>query len=1604
MKRPRPPRRRVLLMLASCTAAVSLFSAPAAALATDPVPVPNPGPSATPSPGPSYSPPPGPEEPAAPVPEAQARGLAETGRTLAKAEGTDFYSSFESGDPQPTWTNTTETGKDGKKKAANVTGTPSGGIPGSIAGEITEIAASGENTAGGEVKENLGDGDTNTKWLVFTGTAWARYKLASPVAVVHYALTSANDAPERDPRNWELQGSQDAQSWTTLDARTGEVFTARSQRKEYRFQNTTAYTYYRLNITRNNGASLIQLAELELSDGDTSPKPPADMRTQVGTGPSGGFDSKPRAGFSGLKALRYGGSTTAESGGYSYNKVFDVDIPVAASTQLSYVVFPEFTAADLRYPSTYVSVDLAFDDGSYLSELGARDQHGAVLSPRGQGESKTLYADQWNYKQAEIGALARGRTIKRILVAYDSPASLAGFGGWVDDIKIVTARKRMPYEARAPHRVQVKPSEYVVTTRGTHSTGGFSRGNNFPATAVPHGFNFWTPMTNAGSTGWLYEYHRANNAANLPQIQAFAASHEPSPWMGDRQTFQVMPSAAEGTPDASRTARALPFRHENEVARPYYYGVTFENGLKSEMAPADHAAMLRFTFPGPQAKLIFDNVGNNGGLTLDAANGVVTGYSDVRSGLSTGATRMFYYAVFDKPVTGGSKLTGQGRDNVLGYLAFDPGADKAVTMRIASSLISVDQAKRNLQLEIAASDTFEAVRDRAQGAWDAKLGVIEVEGASEDQRVTLYSNLYRLFLYPNSGFENAGTAAAPVYKHAVQSSTTTPPSTPTQTGAPVADGKVYVNNGFWDTYRTTWPAYALLTPGDAAEMADGFVRQYKDGGWISRWSSPGYADLMVGTSSDVAFADAYLKGVTGFDAKAGYEAAVKNATVSPPARNVGRKGLSTSAFLGYTPIQSTGEALSWALDGYINDFGIANMGKALAEGSTGPERKRYLEEYEYFLNRAQNYVNTFDPAVGFFQGRNADGTWRNKPKTYDPRVWGFDYTETSGWNMAFHVPQDGRGLANLYGGADKLAGKLDEFFATQETAMYPGSYGGVIHEMREARDVRMGQYGHSNQPSHHIIYMYDYAGQPWKTQSKVREALSRLYVGSEIGQGYPGDEDNGEMSAWQVFGALGFYPLQMGSPYYAVGSPLFTKATVHLENGKTLVIKAPRNSSRNVYVQGLEVNGESYDKTYLPHDLLARGGELTFRMGPAPSRWGTGKDAAPPSITQGDQAPAPLRDVTGKDAGTATASGDAGVTALFDNDSGTQVSLPGGRPWIQYHFTGAGEQPVRFYTLTSGSGAAAEDPAAWTLEGSSDGSNWTTLDERSGETFQWRLQTRPFKIAKPGAYAYYRISVTGNGGGASTSLAEVELLNPGPAGTSPLATEADGVLASAGDTVPMRVTVSNHAQDPAAGRITATGPQGWTVQPASATFGPIAAGGSTTVTFQATVPQGTAPGSYPIQLAVTSDHGSVTDKGMVTVLGDTVDFTPGTDAEAPWLLDAGASQLDGTVYDGRARFTDGDSHATYRFQLPPGVTGGSLVLDIGNQFLVQTSTDGQSWRTILEEPNNVRDLSNRGKHTFDLNDLRGTSGTLYMRIGDSQPQDGWGSWLARVTLTTQKAG
>ncbi|SFQ54728.1 alpha-1,2-mannosidase, putative [Amycolatopsis arida] len=1060
-------------------------------------------------------------------------------------------------------------------------------------------------------------------------------------------------------------------------------------------------------------------------DGDPAPGTGTRLRVHVDRGPTRTPAAKPGVGWTGRRALHY----RTSAAGQARTGLFTVALPVTEHTELSYVVLPELDA-ELTYRATYVALDVEFDDGTTLAELGAVDQYGFPLTARGQGEAKALYADQWNLVRCRLGAVAAGRTARAIVLTTDAPAGTGELAGWLDDIRIAERPAPRPRAA----------VDHVRTTRGTHSSRQFSRGNTIPATAVPNGFNFWTPITDARALDWLYSYHQHNTEENLPALQAIALSHQPSPWMGDRHTFQVMPGTGQVEHDPRR--RALAFRHEDEIDRPYHYGVRFTGGVTADLAPTDHGAILRFTFPGDGGHVLFDNVRNRGGLRVDPATGTVTGHTWVRSRLSTGARRMFVYATVDRPARAGGRMHRPCWRTVTGYLAF---AAPEVTMRVATSLISLAQARRNLELELPPALSFDQVRDQARARWQDLLGRVELEGATEEQLTTFYSGLYRLFLYPNSGHENSGTAAAPEHRHASPVVRRWWPSTRTRTGAKVLPGRISVNHGFWDTYRTVWPAYALLAPDRCGELVDGFVQQYREGGWIARWSSPGYADLMTGTSSDVAFADAFGKGVRDVDVQAGYDAALRNATVTPPNRHVGRKGLAESIFLGHTPT-TTKEGLSWAVEGCVNDFGLAEWSRALFEAAEpdDPRRAEYRDNAEYFRHRARHYVHHFDRRIGFFQGRDAHGRWRHAPETYDPRHWGPDYTETNGWNTAFAAPHDPAGLAALHGGRAALVAKLDEFFRVPERGGPPGDYAAVIHEVSEARDVRMGQYGHSNQPSHHIPYLYAAAGEPARTQAVVREVLSRLYLGGEIGQGYPGDEDNGEMSAWYVLSALGLYPLRVGSPEYVVGSPLFTRATVHLPGENELVISAPNNGPRNIYVQGLRVNGTPHTSVTLPHSAIASGGLLEFDMGPEPSAWGTGDRDEPVAV------PAPLVDLVT----TVRCSDGTDPVPLVDDTTRTEVRFGTATPVVEFTVTESGP-PLRMYTLTSGSRAG--DPSSWVLEGSADGTEWTVLDERLDQVFRWRRQTRAFGVPEPAAFRHYRLRVT-----ACTRprprLAQVELL------------------------------------------------------------------------------------------------------------------------------------------------------------------------------------------------------------------------------------------------------
>lgn len=1067
-------------------------------------------------------------------------------------------------------------------------------------------------------------------------------------------------------------------------------------------------------------------------------------------GPVGAPTSKDAAGFLAPSAVRFTGAVgeraeaplPAPAGGET-----PAGRRIAPGDVLRWFVHPQLDAAQ-TWGATWVAVDLLLDDGSRLSDHAPRDQYGTLATAPGIGEARILHPDQWNDVQVDLTAVA-GRTVTEVLLVLDAPADpdadlldevedsppeAPEVTGWVDG----------PYLAPRPADPPLSdPVAWVDTRRGTNASGAFSRGNTLPLTAMPNGFALFTPATDARTRRWLYEYHRANGPDNRPRLQALALSHQPSPWMGDRHQFLMMPLLGPA-PRTEPAARARGFDHDRETARPDLYEVELDGDLTMRIAPTDHGAICEIDLPaGPDTgHLLLEGADEHSGI--DAAGAVFDGRvqawvdSSPAHGYdrADGATRMYVVAeVVPAPVS-----VQRARDGSSGsVLSFAPGT-RRVTVRLATSFLGLAQGRRTFGQELAGR-SFAQVRDAAHAAWAERLQVIEAPDATPAQRRTLYGNLYRLNLYPSSHWENAGTAERPEPVHASPVLPGKGEATESRSDAQVVPGMLYVNHGFWDTYRTAWPAYALLYPQLAAQLADGFVQQFREGGWIARWSAPGYADCMTGTSSDIAFADLQVKGVALPDPRAAYDSGLRNATVAPTAAEVGRRGNERAVFTGYVDTD-TAESVSWTLEAHLNDFGLAAQARLLAararEDGDEQAAAQLREESNYLRARSLNYPLLFDPAIEFFQGRRPDGGFAQSPEEYDPEVWGGDYTETDGWNFAFHVPHDGEGLAALYGGREMLRGRLEQFFATPERADRPGSYGGVIHEMVEARAVRMGQFGMSNQPSHHIPFLHHHVGAPEEASRIVREVHRRLFVGEQIGQGYPGDEDNGEMSAWWLLTALGLYPLQLGTTRYHLVAPLFPRATVHPLGGEPFSVTTESADPGDTCIIGMSVDGREHGDSWIDHADLR--GNLHLRLAAEPQGWG----GVPPSPSRPGERPQPLRDLFAADP----------ADPLRDDDSRTEQQFAAAAAVIDLPELGEPQQ-ARFLTLTSSAHAGA-DPIAWRLEGSEDGRTWETLDERSGQTFRWRRQTRPFEISSPRPCLHHRLVITDSEG--PLRLAEVELL------------------------------------------------------------------------------------------------------------------------------------------------------------------------------------------------------------------------------------------------------
>ncbi|WP_353948296.1 GH92 family glycosyl hydrolase [Sporolactobacillus sp. Y61] len=1044
------------------------------------------------------------------------------------------------------------------------------------------------------------------------------------------------------------------------------------------------------------------------------------MRTVAAPGPVNLYASPKQAGWTGKRALSYSGTVSGNSDSYAVNRLFRVKIPVHKDTRLSYYVAPVSREKNKMSPvSGYVAVDLAFSDGTYLHQISrAVDQDGIRMTASAQGASRTLKTGQWNYKDVDIGKVAKGKTITRILLAYHAPKADVSFSGAVDDIRI---------ENTGDQSSDKEPVDYVNILRGTQSNPAAPEGETVPLVGVPNGFSYWSPAINSSSASHFYPYRENNNPDNLPEIQSFSLGHSPNSRTSDRQSFQVMPSGFHGTPSASRLNRGLAFHREDEDAAPDHYRVTFTNGLKAEMAADSHSAIFHFTFNGRDGNLIFDHLTNDGKLTLNARDGTLEGFSDDRSSDTDQGRRLYFYATVDRPVIDWSKLSGENRDHMTAFYKFDTSKNKSVTLKVAVSLISIDQAKKNLELELGGKTRFADVSKRARSAWNRRLSKVSLPGAGDAQKTTFYSSLYRLYLYPNAGYENTGSKKKPDDRYAAPEEATHAENSAVKTGAPIHKGRNYVNSDFAFSAQTAWPAYILLEPELTGRLINGMLLNKGASGDILNGPSAAYAAL--------ALADAAAKDVPGLHTDQLYKRLARYASVSGPV------GQQTDRVILQSDAGKKNEALDDALAAKISDFAMGNLAEKLAADQ--PSNRALMDDSRYFLKRSADYVHLLDPsAMKKDPGRSADDV--SLPYIHDPG------------HQAFNVPQDGQGLANLYGGRKALQEKLDDFFTTspdEEALKKP--------EATLAAAGQLGRFVFDTPASAGTPYMYAFTGSPWKTQAAVRKIMNRFYTGESIGGGFLGKDTGAMLSGFYLFSAAGFFPLQKGTDNYVLGAPYFKHMILHLPGGRDLVINAPKLSNKNKYVQAVRFNGAAIEQTSLSHDLLKSGGILTFDMGSAPSDWGSSAGDLPDSLTplstdDSSIYSAALTDLTGQKA-EITAPDATDVRHLTDNLSGTAATFPDPVVSVDVQFRSLSNR-VKMYTLTSSASGRSSDPKSWRLLGSNDGVHWDTLDTRSDESFAWRSMTRAFTIKNPKSYASYRLEISSKSGKGPLAVGEYQLL------------------------------------------------------------------------------------------------------------------------------------------------------------------------------------------------------------------------------------------------------
>ncbi|HAH74254.1 GH92 family glycosyl hydrolase [Butyricimonas virosa] len=728
--------------------------------------------------------------------------------------------------------------------------------------------------------------------------------------------------------------------------------------------------------------------------------------------------------------------------------------------------------------------------------------------------------------------------------------------------------------AGIPARAQCvfDPVEYVNPLMGTQSTYELSTGNTYPAIARPWGMNFWMPQTGKMGDGWAYVY-----TAN--KIRGFKQTHQPSPWINDYGQFSLMPVV--GTPEFDQDKRASWFSHKGEVAKPYYYKVYLaEHDVVTEFTTTDRAALFRFTFPENERSYVVVDAFDRGSFVKIVGNNRIEGYTTRNSGGVPGNFKNYFVIEFDKSFEyrhtfADGKLSDelyQQANHTGSVIGFRTEKGEKVHARVASSFISLEQAERNLK-ELG-DDDFDALVEKGKTEWNEVLGAIQVEGGSLDQYRVFYSCLYRSVLFPRKFYEF--DAAGNIVHYSPYNGN-------------VLSGYMYTDTGFWDTFRCLFPLLNLVYPSRNREIQEGLINTYKESGFFPEWASPGHRGCMVGNNSASVLADAYLKGVRVADVEALYAGLVHGTEhVHPKASSTGRLGNEYYNKLGYVPYNvGINESAARTLEYAYDDWCIYRLAKALGR----PE-----EEIDKYAKRAMNYKHLFDPETKLMRGKNQDGSFMTP---FSPLKWGDAFTEGNSWHYTWSVFHDPQGLIDLMGGKETFVRMLDSVFAVPP--LFDASYyGGVIHEIREMTVMNMGNYAHGNQPIQHMIYLYNYAGQPWKAQYWLREVMNRMYTPGP--DGYCGDEDNGQTSAWYVFSAMGFYPVCPGTDQYVLGAPLFPRVTINFENGKKMQIIASGNDDGHRYVERMRLNRKVYTKNYITHADLLKGGRIEFRMSEQPNR------------------------------------------------------------------------------------------------------------------------------------------------------------------------------------------------------------------------------------------------------------------------------------------------------------------------------------------------------------------------------------------------------------------